>query len=155
MVAKFVGGLPVPAVDNILVLQDHSEASPFPVQTLNEWDFIAEVEIGPAYDPRPLFEHLSRPQTVYPAGENKWPLPNLSQVHSKRNEADSQEMKEALVNFLRRSNAPQTPNTGADEEQPSTLPRPKQLQKLKVHSSILESLKEDPTLAGIEIISTS
>ncbi|KAG8910874.1 hypothetical protein FRC00_007412 [Tulasnella sp. 408] len=155
MVAKFVGGLPVPASDNLLVLQDHSEASPFPVQTLNEWDFIAEVEISPAYDPRPLFEHLSQPQTVYPAGEQKWPLPNLSQVYSKRNEADSQEMKEALVNFLRRSNAPQTPNAGASENLPLVLPRPKQLQKLKVHSSILESLKEDSTLAGIEIISTS
>ncbi|KAG8945987.1 hypothetical protein FRC04_012106 [Tulasnella sp. 424] len=154
--AKFVAGLPIPASDNILVLQDHSETSPFPVQSLNEWDFIAEVEISPAYDPRPLFEHLAQPQMVYPAGQPKWPLPNLSLLHSKRNEADSQEMKDSLVSFLRRSNVPQPSSGEADGDTPvPTIPRPKQLQKLKVHSSISESLREDPTLAGVEIIGTS
>lgn len=136
------------------MLQDHSEASPFPVQSLEEWDFIAELEISPGYDPRPLFEHLSRPQTVFPTGHQKWPLPNLSQLYSKRNEADSQAMKESLVNVLRRSNVLKAPDSGTNvEELDSPPPRPKKLQKLKVHSSISETLKEDPTLAGIEIIS--
>ncbi|KAG8984977.1 hypothetical protein FRB90_005011 [Tulasnella sp. 427] len=172
-VSKFIAKLPIPSSDNTLVLQDHSEATPFPVQAVNEWDFITEVEISPLHDPRALFNHLALPQTVYPSGQQKWPLPNLVQVYSRRNEADTQEMKESLVNFLRRSNVPKlsenesaVPEGTESQKSPTSksvneetessvvISRPKQLQKLKVHSSIVESLKEDPTLTGIEISPT-
>lgn len=161
-VSKFIAGLPPPAEDNVILFQEAFEATPFPLQALDEWDFITEIEISPNFDPRPLFSFLSCPQTVYPSGTQKWPLPNLKVVHSRRSEAGTDEMKDALVGFLRRSNNA----SGSGSEQAvvhkadgtdveiDVPPRPKQLQKLKVHFSMVEILKQDPTLAGIEIVAS-